>query len=196
MNKYDEIKPGEEFYRCYKNIGIIGSFGKQLQDIKYAKKIFEDEGFTVLAPKDTKISEERSSDGFLILEKDDDKRPRDLEHDYLNCLNNCQVIYVCDRNGYVGKSAMFEIGYLMKEAKHDFVFQEVPEEELLVDMLTDKNGEIRNIMSPMELCKAMKKTNYYCFKSTKNHKPGDIPGIARYVEGAPMEILDEEICGL
>ena len=72
MNKYEEIKPGEEFYRCYKNIGIIGSFGKQLQDIKYAKKIFEDEGFTVLAPKDTEISEERSLDGFLILENDED----------------------------------------------------------------------------------------------------------------------------
>lgn len=193
MKKVEELKSEHEgFYRCYRNIGIIGSFGKHMNEIKHAKQIFEREGFNVLVPKDTEISDERSLDGFLVLENDDDKRPRDLEKDYLNALCNCQVVYVCDKDGYIGKSAMFEIGYLVYTRKCDIIFQEMPNEELIVDMMTDKDGVIQNIMSPIEVCKSMKRSNYFSFLNSKKYLPGDIPSEALYQAGAPMEEFSEE----
>lgn len=190
MKRKEEIKP-EGYHRCYFNIGIIGSFSKQINDIAHAKRVFEKEGFKVLAPIDTKISTERSTDGFLILEKDREDRPRKLEYDYNVALSNCQVVYVCDKDGYIGKSAMFEIGYLMYRNKVELVFQEVPKEELIVDMLRNSNDEIMNIMSPEELCKSMKVSNYYCYLDSKKYILSEIPSEAQWVyDDAPMENPD------
>ena len=193
MRKVNEIKREDRYHICYQNIGIIGSFGKHMSEIKKAKETFEKEGFNVLVPKDTEISDTRGSEGFLVLEKDDDKRPRDLEKDYLNALFNCQVVYVCDKDGYLGKSAMFEIGYLMYCQKHDIIFQELPNEELIVDMMKDKDGNIRNVMSPKEVCEAMKRSNYYSYLDTQELPRRDMPLAALYKEGAPIENVDETI---
>ncbi len=186
MIKKEDIKL-DGFHRCYVNVGIIGSFSKKIDDIARAKSVFENEGFNVLAPIDTKISSDRSKDGFLILEKDREDRPRNLEKNYVVALSNCQVVYVCDKDGYIGKSGMFEIGYLMYGRNVDIVFQELPKEELIVDMLKDENGEIQNIMSPEKLCEAMKISNYLCYQDSKKYKPGELPFEANYRPGAPME---------
>ena len=188
MRKVEEIKyDGDGFHRCYLNVGIIGSFSKQMQDIARAKRVFEQNGFNVLAPIDTEVSNERSTQGFLVLEKDAQKRPRDLEHSYLSALLNCDVVYVCNRDGYIGKSAMFEIGFLMYPQKTDIIFQEMPTEELIVDMMTDSDGSIQNIMTPEEVCAAMKRSNYYSLLDTQKFIPGQIPIEAQYREGAPIE---------
>ena len=171
MRKVEEITyDGDGFHRCYLNVGIIGSFSKHMEDIARAKKVFEQNGFKVLAPIDTEISNARSSQGFLVLEKDAQKRPRDLERSYLSALLNCQVVYVCNRDGYIGKSVMFEIGFLMYPQKTDIIFQEMPTEELLIDMMTDSDGSIQNIMTPEEVCAAMKRSNYYSFLDTQKFK--------------------------
>ena len=188
MRKAEEIKyDGDGFHRCYKNVGIIGSFGKHMQDIARAKRVFEQNGFKVLVPIDTEISDERSIQGFLVLEKDAEKRPRDLEHSYLSALLNCDVIYVCNRDGYIGKSVMFEIGFLMYPQKTDIIFQAMPTESLLIDMMTDNDGTVQNIMTPEEVCAAMKKSNYYSLLDTQKFLPGQIPSEAHYREGAPIE---------
>lgn len=188
MRKVEQIKyDGDGFHRCYLNVGIIGSFSKNMGDIARAKQVFEANGFRVLVPIDTEISQERSSEGFLVLNKDEEKRPRDLEHSYLSALLNCHVVYVCNRGGYVGKSAMFEIGYLMYPQKTDIIFQELPSEELLIDMMTDENGDIQNVMTPEEVCAAMKRSNYYSFLDMQKYPPEQIPLEACYRQGAPIE---------
>ena len=133
----------------YKTISIIGSFRKQMEDIQRAKQIFLDKGFEVLVPKSTAISGSKDV-SFVLLDTDKSQSPRELEKDYLKALLNSDVVYCCNSNGYIGGTAMFELGYLIAKGQEVY-FQEQPQDELISSLITEKF----NICSPERLCEIL-----------------------------------------
>ena len=120
----------------YKTISIIGSFRKQMEDIQRAKEIFLNKGFKVLVPKSTIISGSKDV-SFVLLDADKSQSPRELEKDYLKALLTSDVVYCCNSNGYIGGTAMFELGYLIAKGQEVY-FQEQPQEELISSLITEK----------------------------------------------------------
>ena len=137
----------------YKTISIIGSFRKQMEDIQRAKEIFLNKGFKVLVPKSTTISGSKDV-SFVLLDTDKTQSPRELEKDYLKALLTSDVVYCCNSNGYIGGTAMFELGYLIAKGQEVY-FQEQPQEELISSLITDK----LNICSPERLCEILAMEN-------------------------------------
>ena len=137
----------------YKTISIIGSFRKQMEDIQRAKEIFLNKGFKVLVPKSTTISGLKDV-SFVLLDTDKSQSPRELEKDYLKALLTSDVVYCCNSNGYIGGTAMFELGYLIAKGQEVY-FQEQPQEELISSLITEK----LNICSPERLCEILAMEN-------------------------------------
>ena len=137
----------------YKTISIIGSFRKQMEDIQRAKEIFLNKGFKVLVPKSTTISGSKDV-SFVLLDTDKSQSIRELEKDYLKALLTSDVVYCCNSNGYIGGTAMFELGYLIAKGQ-DVYFQEQPQEELISSLITEK----LNICSPERLCEILTMEN-------------------------------------
>ena len=137
----------------YKTISIIGSFRKQMEDIQRAKEIFLNKGFKVLVPKSTTISGSEDV-SFVLLDTDKSQSPRELEKDYLKALLTSDVVYCCNSNGYIGGTAMFELGYLIAKGQEVY-FQEQPQEELISSLITEK----LNICSPERLCEILAMEN-------------------------------------
>ena len=65
-----------------------------------------------------------------------------------------QMLYIVVTLMDIGGSVMFELGYLIAQGAEVF-FLERPCEELIEDLITDKN----NIISPENLCEKMKLSN-------------------------------------
>ena len=130
----------------YKTISILGSFTKQMEDIKRAKEIFLSRGFKVIVPKSTTISGTQDA-SYVLLDTDNTKEPRKLEKAYLKGLIKADVVYCCNKDGYIGGTAMFELGYLIAKGQEVY-FQEQPQEELILDLITEKS----HICTPERLC--------------------------------------------
>lgn len=90
---------------------LHGSFRKHFNEIKRAHKLFTDAGIEVLAPA---MSEIRSFEGgFAVLESDKEKDQRMIELLYLHNLKRLGVggfSYFVNPDGYIGKSASYELG--------------------------------------------------------------------------------------
>lgn len=97
---------GEQF-RCV----IHGSFGKHFAEIQRVARIFQAAGIKVLAPK---LSEPtHDTDGFLLFEDEQGLDPRLVELRYLHNLKKLGpngFSYFVNPEGYVGKSASYELG--------------------------------------------------------------------------------------
>ena len=132
-----------------KTISIIGSFRKQMNEIRDAKETFEKYGFQVLVPKSTTITGDTDA-SFVLLDTDTTSEPRKLEKDYLKALIKSDLVYCYNKDGYIGKSAMFELGYLIAKG-HMVYFLEQPQEELINDLIADKH----TICQPEQLCKKL-----------------------------------------
>ena len=85
---------------------------------------------------------------ILIIE--DEVAIAELEKDYLKALLTSDVVYCCNSNGYIGGTAMFELGYLIAKGQEVY-FQEQPQEELISSLITEK----LNICSPERLCEIL-----------------------------------------
>ena len=106
-------------------ISLLGSLRKQLIFIKEKKVQLEDNGYKVLAPRLSNIK--TAENGFIIFEEDISANPIIIESDFMeNCLKSESII-VCDKDGYIGNTVIFEIGYLLAKKK-DIEFMEEPNE--------------------------------------------------------------------
>lgn len=132
-----------------KTIGIIGSFRKHMQEIKNAKQTFEKYGFKVTVPKSTTIAG-NTDVSFVLLDTDTYREPSKLEKDYLKELLEADLVYCCNKDGYIGKTAMFELGYLIAKGAMVY-FLEQPQEELINDLIADRY----TICQPEQLCKKL-----------------------------------------
>jgi len=113
-------------------ISLLGSLRKQLISIKEKALQLEEKGYKVLAPKLSNIKTDEK--GFIIFEDDVSDNPIIIESDFIeNCLKS-EGIIVCDKDGYVGNTVMFEIGYLLAKKKN-IEFIEEPNEQWLREVV-------------------------------------------------------------
>lgn len=94
-------------FRCV----IHGSFSKHFSEINRTRKIFEEAGIEVLAPKIGNLG--GSINGFSLFEDEKGKDPRLIELEYLHnlkILGSNGFSYFVDPDGYIGKSASYELG--------------------------------------------------------------------------------------
>ncbi len=99
-------KPKSNF-RCV----LHGSYRRHYDEIKRIHKLFTQAGIEVLAPADSEIM--AVEDGFAVLESDKEKDPRMIELLYLHHLKHLGVdgfSYFVNPDGYIGKSASYELG--------------------------------------------------------------------------------------
>ncbi len=76
---------------------------------------FISQGFTVLAPLVSKVKSEEN--GYVIFESDDSDNPKIIEKNSKKQCMEADVIFVSDVDGYIGKTVMFELGYLLSNNK-------------------------------------------------------------------------------
>jgi ADP-ribose pyrophosphatase YjhB (NUDIX family) len=94
-------------FRCI----IHGSFSKHFDRIQDAHRIFTAAGIEVLAPKAGEIA--AFSGGFALFEDEKDLDPRTIELLYLHNLKRLGpngFSYFVNPDGYIGKSASYELG--------------------------------------------------------------------------------------
>ncbi len=94
-------------FRCV----IHGSFQKHFEEIKKIHRIFTNAGIEILAPEMSEIS--LTQDGFSILASDKERDPRMIELLYLHNLKRLGengFSYFVNPEGYIGKSASYELG--------------------------------------------------------------------------------------
>lgn len=94
-------------FRCV----IHGSFSKHFNEINKVRKIFEDAGIEVLAPKQGNLTS--ATNGFGLFEDEKGQDPRLVELLYLHNLKQLGpngFSYFVNPDGYIGKSASYELG--------------------------------------------------------------------------------------
>lgn len=67
---------------------------------------------------------------FVIFEGEEDNTPLMLERFHLNAIKQSDALVVCDPGGYIGASALIEIGFANHLNKR-IIFTEEPEEFML-----------------------------------------------------------------
>ena len=90
---------------------IHGSFSKHFGEIKEASEIFQAAGIDVLAPKQGELVDENN--GFALFEDEKNLDPRLIELLYLHNLKRLGsegFSYFVNPDGYMGKSASYELG--------------------------------------------------------------------------------------
>jgi len=123
---------------------LLSSSYKFVNDWSKVKKTFEDANWSCVTPKDIDID--------MYGEKTDfnEEELTKLKIKFFEHLDNCNILYVYNPNGYIGKSVMAEIGYAKKTDKKIFTIEE--SNEPIAKMFSD-------VKKPEELIKefALKK---------------------------------------
>ncbi len=112
-------------FRC---VTISGSFRKHLDYILEIKKQLEQKGTEVLSPRFTKPK--NSGEKFVVYTGEEGLVPLELERHHLKSISESDALIVCDPEGYVGASALLEIGFANAISKR-IIFVEKPEEFML-----------------------------------------------------------------
>jgi len=112
----------------FKYVTISGSFRKHLLDIIKIKKYLEEMEVNVLSPRFTIPKNPKSE--FVIFNGEDGFTPLQLERYHLDSISKSDALIICNPQGYVGASALIEIGYAHALGKR-VIFTEKPEEFIL-----------------------------------------------------------------
>ena len=131
VDRNTEFNLQVENYESEKNtISLLGSLRKQLISIKEKALKLEKDGYKILAPK---LSGVKTNDnGFIIFENDVSENPVIIESNFIeDCLKSERIV-VCNKDGYIGNTVAFEIGYLLANKKN-VEFIEVPSESWIKD---------------------------------------------------------------
>jgi ADP-ribose pyrophosphatase YjhB (NUDIX family) len=108
--RYKEVmdpRPREPKFRCV----LHGSFRRHFEEIRRVRRIFTEAGIEVLAPADAEVR--GMENGFALLATDDAADPRLIELLYLHNLKKLGpqgFSYFVDPEGYIGRSASYELG--------------------------------------------------------------------------------------
>jgi len=114
--------------REFRYITISGGFRKHLNHILDIKRLLEKKNIIILSPRFTKPK--NPDDTFVLFEGEENSTPLQLERYHLSSIEKSDALIVCDINGYVGASAMLEIGYAYSLGKR-IIFIEKPSEFIL-----------------------------------------------------------------
>jgi hypothetical protein len=112
----------------FRHVTISGSFRKHLQHILDVKKYLNQQDIYVMSPR---FSDPKNpGEEFVIFEGEEGATPVELERYHLDSITNSDALIVCNPDGYVGASAMIEIGYAHSLGKR-VIFIEKPQEFML-----------------------------------------------------------------
>lgn len=112
----------------FRYVTISGSFRKHLDYILDIKGTLEDQGTKVLSPRFTEPK--NPGEKFVVFTGEEGLGPLELERHHLSSISKSDALIVCDPEGYVGASALIEIGFANAIGKK-VVFVEKPEEFML-----------------------------------------------------------------
>ena len=115
----------------FRSVTISGSFRKHLERIAELKKYFESYGIEVLSPKNLKAK--NPGEEFVVFDGSEKMSALQLEREHLVAIEKADALIVCNPAGYVGASALMEIGFAHAHGKK-IIFLEKPEEFLLNKM--------------------------------------------------------------
>lgn len=107
---------------------ISGSFRKHLDFILEIKKKLENLGTEILSPQFTEPRNPHEE--FVVFDGEEGKTPLELERYHLDSITKSDALVVCNPKGYVGASALIEIGFANSLGKR-IIFMEKPEEFML-----------------------------------------------------------------
>lgn len=112
----------------FRSVVLSGSFRKHLDHILKIKKQLNKHNVTVLSPR----FDEPKNPGqkFVVFAGEEGLSPLELERHHLNAIEQCDSLIVCAADGYVGASALIEIGYAQALGKR-IIFTEQPAEFML-----------------------------------------------------------------
>ena len=112
----------------HRSVVLSGSFRKHLPYILDVKQKLAAQGVEILSPRfeDPKNPGEE----FVVFEGEEGMSPLELERYHLDMIEGCDALVVCASGGYVGASALIEIGYAQALGKR-IIFTEKPEEFML-----------------------------------------------------------------
>ena len=112
----------------FRYITISGSFRKHLDYILAVRKNLVEDNVQVLSPR---FMEPKNPGGeFVVFAGEEGLSPLELERHHLDSIEKSDALIVCDPAGYVGASALLEIGYAQSLGKR-IIFVEKPEEFML-----------------------------------------------------------------
>lgn len=119
----------------FRTVTISGSFRKHLEYILQVKKKLESQGVKILSPR----FEEPKNPGeeFVVFTGEEGLTPLQLERHHLDSILKSDALIVCDPQGYVGASALIEIGFAQANNKR-IIFVEKPEEFMLNTLPAEK----------------------------------------------------------
>lgn len=112
----------------FRRVTISGSFRKHLEYILKIRHRLIEMGIEVLSPRF--IAPQNPGDEFVIFSGEEGMSPLELERHHLHAIEQSDALVVCDPAGYVGASALIEIGYAQALGKR-IIFMERPEEFML-----------------------------------------------------------------
>ncbi|HEX3568844.1 MAG TPA: hypothetical protein VHT70_04185 [Candidatus Saccharimonadales bacterium] len=114
-----------------RQVVLSGSFRKHLDYILDVKEKLAETGATVLSPRFEKPK--NPGEEFVTFDGEEGKSPLELERYHLEMISGADALVVCSPNGYVGASALIEIGYAQALGKR-VIFTEKPEEFMLATL--------------------------------------------------------------
>jgi hypothetical protein len=103
---------------------IIGSFRKYYDNVVELIDFFNKENIDVLSPKKSVILDPNQE--FVLFHSDNpNHNDNEIQLIALNRILNSDFVFVCNPNGYIGKTTAYEIGRII-ERKIPLYFQEIP----------------------------------------------------------------------
>lgn len=112
----------------FRYVTLSGSFRKHLDYILEIKKKLEKNGTKVLSPRF--VEPKNPGEEFVVFKGEENLSSLELERYHLNSIVNSDALIVCDPEGYVGASALLEIGFAQAIGKR-IIFTEKPQEFIL-----------------------------------------------------------------
>lgn len=112
----------------YRYVTLSGSFRKHLDIMIDVKEQLEKKNVIVLSPRF--VVPKNPKEEFVVFEGEEGLTPLELEKYHLESIKKSDALIVCDPLGYVGASALIEIGYAYALGKR-IIFTEKPEEFML-----------------------------------------------------------------
>jgi len=132
-----------ELPKLYKVV-ILGSFKKHYEQIKETIDCFIANGFEVLSPQKSNII--NPNDEFVLFDTDISHDPKILEEIVLKKMREANIIYICNVNGYIGRSVGFELGNSIN--MRDKVYFLEKWNESFLDEFFDES----KVIDPLSLC--------------------------------------------
>lgn len=112
----------------FRSVVLSGSFRKHLNDILKIKDLLLKQHAEVLSPRFA--VPKNPGEEFVVFEGEDGMSPLELERYHLDMIEQADALVVCSPKGYVGASALIEIGHAQTLGKR-IIFTEKPEEFML-----------------------------------------------------------------